>query len=157
MTDAIRVHSCGYHCQNPACIKEQRDELLRRVEALRSAVTALHCDRDAAIREIDSLKAELAATQQAVQREPWQPIESAPKDGTWVLLCGGITDEDDCGGVTVHRPVVAFYGESFYEDGWWFSYWDSDWRTDYNGPTHWMRLPAPPKEQPCADAIRSGE
>jgi len=21
------IHSCGYHCQNPACIKAQRDEL----------------------------------------------------------------------------------------------------------------------------------
>jgi hypothetical protein len=24
------IHSCGYHCQNPACIKAQRDELVDR-------------------------------------------------------------------------------------------------------------------------------
>jgi pyrimidine deaminase RibD-like protein len=24
------IHSCGYHCQNPACIKAQRDELVNK-------------------------------------------------------------------------------------------------------------------------------
>jgi hypothetical protein len=27
------IHSCGYHCQIPACIKAQRDELVRKYVA----------------------------------------------------------------------------------------------------------------------------
>ena len=28
MTDSI--HSCGYHCERPNCVKRQRDELVRK-------------------------------------------------------------------------------------------------------------------------------
>ena len=57
----------------------------------------------------------------------WQPIETAPKDGTHIILTG-----DD---------IVA-------EDYW------MKWRVDdteswahfqYVKPTHWMPLPTPPK------------
>ena len=27
------IHSCGWHCNNPACIKSQRDEMRGRLEA----------------------------------------------------------------------------------------------------------------------------
>ena len=89
----------------------------------------------------------------------WQPIETAPKDGTWVLLIGGKTDEDDGSykkaRVNKARPVVAFYVEGrIYWDGpnliyqdepyWAFSFWNGDWRSGYDNPTHWMPLPTPP-------------
>jgi hypothetical protein len=56
----------------------------------------------------------------------WQPIETAPQDGTWVL---------------VFRPR-----------GMWnkirIGYFDGQWRTpermDPIRPTHWMPLPEPP-------------
>ena len=61
----------------------------------------------------------------------WQPIETAPKDGTWILLY----DEQD---------VI--------EVGWWESFdcpgggamigWCVDRVTH---PTHWMPLPEPPE------------
>ena len=86
----------------------------------------------------------------------WQPIETSPKDGTWVLLYGGETTEDDyCdAGVFKSRPVVGKYSEE-YDDileasigSWDICYWDGDWRTGYAKPTHWMPLPAaPPKEK----------
>jgi len=37
------IHSCGYHCQNPACIKAQRDELVEKfVKDSFSLTNALH-------------------------------------------------------------------------------------------------------------------
>lgn len=66
----------------------------------------------------------------------WQPIESAPKDGTKVDLW-------------------TFNGERWC-DCWWHKgqeAWASDWSCQsergfvirYGQPTHWMPLPAPPE------------
>ena len=81
----------------------------------------------------------------------WQPIETAPKDGTWILLCGGRTDEDFYlrdEPEAQSRIVSAFWllspcGD---EDGeeWSVGFWDGSWRTGYENPTHWMPLPPPP-------------
>lgn len=83
----------------------------------------------------------------------WQPIETAPRDGTWVLLCGGQTTEDDYNdeGVRKLRPVVAFWEAPRWdgdEGHWNFCYWDGDWGTGYDSPTHWMLLPPMPAKAP---------
>jgi len=76
----------------------------------------------------------------------WQPIETAPKDGTWVILGGGKTTEEPMGDdkVDVKRPVVAFWNENSWK-GWEFCYWDGAWREGYENPTHWMSLTTPPE------------
>jgi hypothetical protein len=68
----------------------------------------------------------------------WQPIETAPKDGTVVLLF--VPGDDDCR-----------------EDCWITASWDGlmggVWMDNARGewwgfgPSHWMPLPPPPKEQ----------
>lgn len=58
---------------------------------------------------------------------PWQPIETAPKDGTWVLLY------DVC-----DYMVVAVWDY----DGW----YDLAEDTAHYHPTHWMPLPPKPKQ-----------
>jgi len=72
----------------------------------------------------------------------WQPIETAPKDGTELLLFGAFAwngyDDQTMTGSTVGR-------------------WDSDERAwvasnanpyvDYGEPTHWMPLPDHPTEE----------
>lgn len=64
--------------------------------------------------------------------DAWKPIDTAPKDGTVILLG--------------HSEAVF--------DGWWDTY-DNAWVDgETNGygdlrsydPTHWQPLPAPPKE-----------
>lgn len=58
----------------------------------------------------------------------WQPIETAPKDGTDIFVAGG-----------KFKPMVAFW----FRDGW-VNVWTFEDRTAPN-PTHWMPLPEPPK------------
>ncbi len=65
----------------------------------------------------------------------WQPIDTAPKDGTWVLLTGGHAAEP------TGPCVVGFWDR----DDWAYAHWDGSWYSIYEAPTHWMPLPEPPK------------
>lgn len=78
----------------------------------------------------------------------WKPIKTAPRDGSWVLLVGGNCDGD--AGDNDRRPVVAQWTN--YRNGrtgralgrWQFAWYESGYFGTYDGPTHWMPLPAPP-------------
>lgn len=72
----------------------------------------------------------------------WQPIETAPTDGTPILVADATSveegvwqpeteDETECGGSVV---VPGF------DAGW----WGSEWQPGAKQPTHWMRMPKPP-------------
>ncbi|OAK58468.1 hypothetical protein A3K88_21705 [Pseudomonas putida] len=91
----------------------------------------------------------------------WQPIASAPLDGTEVLLASvgqtfdgvPIPDRVTMGHYTVGDELLKHVGDCGgvcrcpeYEDiePFWMS-WDGGF-TDENPPTHWMPLPAPPTE-----------
>jgi len=69
----------------------------------------------------------------------WEPIETAPKDGTQVLVCGGIEHGSMGSGDTpLTRPCVA----EWYDDGessTWFK--SDDCYSTAVSPTHWMNLP----------------
>lgn len=69
----------------------------------------------------------------------WQPIETAPKDGTVVLLAGPEFE---------HGCVIAFWsdpsvGDTTEEDAGWYES-ESDSHRLFGTPTHWMPLPATP-------------
>jgi hypothetical protein len=70
----------------------------------------------------------------------WRDIESAPKDGTAVLMTG----------------IIPVTNQKWVNQGWWdedengFYDW-GECESDYHGngkqsPTHWMPLPTPPSE-----------
>lgn len=86
----------------------------------------------------------------------WQPIDTAPKDGRWVLLRGGF----DSGwyGPDVKHPVVAAFWEPLpnqelvcdgddpskdvWIDGHWrYAWWEGGWRSKWAKPAEWMELP----------------
>lgn len=77
----------------------------------------------------------------------WQPIETAPKDGTyfdaWFVLENG------------HGCRFANCSYHYYSDGWRIIGRPSvGWKA-----THWMPLPSPPDETPglAGDAVRQDE
>ena len=66
----------------------------------------------------------------------WQPIETAPKDSTIVLLYGLCVDWASAG------VTMGYFNEDYG--------WRSQETDGYNDPfllqpTHWMPLPEPPK------------
>jgi hypothetical protein len=71
----------------------------------------------------------------------WQPIEAAPQDGSWVLLTGGKIDYGWDGDDGMPSMVVGQWACK----GWQFAWYDSGYYGEYEGPTHWMPLPEPPK------------
>lgn len=64
----------------------------------------------------------------------WQPIETAPKDGT-VFIAFEAGDAYRCNWLEQHD------GEGHFSAGWWDHVNDS-----FENPTHWMPLPTPPQE-----------
>ncbi len=74
----------------------------------------------------------------------WQPIETAPKDGTWILLCGGRIEYGWCQEDEKPSAVVAQYAGLSKNPVWQFAWYDSGYYGKYIEPTHWMPLPKPP-------------
>lgn len=69
----------------------------------------------------------------------WQPIETAPKDGTAILIWDTYVHD-------LSMPVVGSWVENTdYGGEFEWEHWKSG-GVLYN-PTHWMPLPTPPKEQ----------
>jgi len=64
----------------------------------------------------------------------WQPIETAPKDGTEIIVWWP----------EIGHPYITkwtrFINGNLYRDGWHCGIWEVE------RPTHWMPLPKPPKE-----------
>lgn len=73
----------------------------------------------------------------------WQPIETAPRDGSDVLLTDGVNIEN------------CYYNKEYKcSEGWWVVSCSDNWGfacVHEAQPTHWMPLPKPPKEVENAD------
>jgi hypothetical protein len=77
----------------------------------------------------------------------WQPIDTAPNDGTWILLYGGNCGEDeyDGGSRIVSAQWTRFLnGQKMVKGHWQFAWFDGGYYGEYKNPTHWMPLPAGP-------------
>lgn len=68
----------------------------------------------------------------------WQPIETAPKDGTRILAIVAGRHPDT--GEPFIPDVVEWDGGRWFSENWW------DDNALYS-PTHWMPLPNPPKQE----------
>jgi hypothetical protein len=74
----------------------------------------------------------------------WQPIETAPRDGTEILVFGGEWEGEATGKtaeVEDERHIVGWDGETW-------KIADTDYYIAWiNNPTHWMPLPTRPEVQ----------
>lgn len=70
----------------------------------------------------------------------WQPIETAPKDGTWVLVYGDGTDDE----AEDRKVAVAQYVNYFDDFRWQFAWYDGGYYGRFKNPTHWAPLPEAP-------------
>jgi hypothetical protein len=78
----------------------------------------------------------------------WQPIETAPKDGTEVLVwCPSAALVPLAMHFSSEEYFAREYGDPDYmEAGWYLSYSYPDGLPECTWePTHWMPLPEPPK------------
>lgn len=74
--------------------------------------------------------------------EGWRPIETAPKDGTWVQ---GLYPDDPWAPVwTVRCQEWRYDGDS--GENWYGDHHSSDTATDRDRPTAWLPLPTPPED-----------
>jgi hypothetical protein len=93
------------------------------------------------IAEVRRLRAEATAAEtHGAEREAWQPIETAPKEGTHIVLLGTLWNDPN----QTLRACVSWYcndrkDSPAYCLGWFFS--APGYSNGFN-PTHWMRLPA---------------
>lgn len=76
----------------------------------------------------------------------WQPIETAPKDGTvFIAGYGG----GEYLSYTYEAYTVPCRGHEWLENVSWYDLSDCDRDGDYSSPyppfTHWMPLPSPPE------------
>ena len=110
--------------------------LQQALEALQSAQGAklsdgTYLDKDCKITMAITALREAIAQGAVVQQ--WQTMDSAPKDGTSVLVNVGI-------GISIGEYLKGFHS---WNDGAW---WIEGGQTT-GVPTHWQPLPAAPKEQ----------
>lgn len=88
----------------------------------------------------------------------WQPIETAPKDGTEILVTWQRFNKEDPRELLAPEVTIAYWtglwgpgSETWHGRG--PTRWDGNWEAAElthrmfaaAGPTHWMPLPEPPK------------
>lgn len=93
---------------------------------------------------VDTIDAIISALNSAGLSPPeWRPIETAPKDGTRVLLAKFV-------GHPVH-PTALWWATLGHWSAKWNNWNDNVEPAGLAGPTHWMPLPAP-ASQPTGEA-----
>jgi len=141
-------HPPSRHCMCPACEPSFRDESDEpktepdelRICAMRVLIawdgTVLPKSHDGLMQErMEDLRKVLAEQQQPTPvalTDAWQAIQTAPKDGTKIVLARG------------NAAHAGRWAESQYNGMWWMA---GDYVAAFsriNPPTHWIPLPAPP-------------
>ena len=82
--------------------------------------------------------AELHQLESRLDAVQWQPIETAPKDGTTIIAYGM---SRPCSGIMPQAKPEEFLRTIAYRHG----NWQAGWVNAIPVPTHWMPLPEPPQ------------
>lgn len=118
---------------------ERATTLLRAIAA---GFVGLHTGQQAGHAALDALA--LSEARKALKGQGWQPIETAPKDGTRVFVYGWQY------GVSLLGVGYWFQSRTIKELGGWICHTLPEQVVSgtFTDPTHWMPLPAPPTEEP---------
>lgn len=124
------------------------DQINALPDAQRKYIHALEteCDHAGTIRENFQLRQENESLRSECARlaRDWRPIETAPKDGTQIMVCGGTyhysgdTFPDEC-------PLmgVATVGYDQTRENWKGEQGEQYDEFYWHKPTHWVPLPTP--------------
>jgi hypothetical protein len=74
----------------------------------------------------------------------WQPIQTAPMDGSYVLVCGETNDEHEDRDIAVARYVERESNKG--KGDWYFAWYDGGQYGQIFNVTHWMPTPNPPQK-----------
>lgn len=124
----------------PTCENDWRD-MLNEWAARIEAATALHPDALQDGRLSKSTHKRIAALEGAAQDDGWQPIDSAPRDGTRILALLRWTYSNGMEGET--QDVIYWYGGGLF----WVAPTPMNYVQGFDDgvePTHWRPLPAAP-------------
>jgi len=141
------IHTCSKGCNKPGCNRGLRDTIEEQdaqIEALKqdlleqtAAVRHLRMERVHDLNHIGSQQEELADLRSQFANSEWQPIETAPKDGS--LIIGWSDDFTD----PVRATWTCLHQWDDPKDVFGWVEVDGDWSTSVK-MTHWMPLPKPP-------------
>lgn len=135
-----------------AALDEYTGTLERELAETLAAIGAVVDERDKLRRELSAATARLSALQSekeaAVLAESWQPIDTAPKDGTLVQLLIYPDEERCCPLEDSAEPTRTVGHNNFTNDGedvWLFAGWN--WEQDHytqgeGNPCMWRSMPA---------------
>ena len=90
------------------------------------------CDGTCIRADCESAISELQGATREIQ---WLPIESAPEDGTQLLLWARPNKRTDA----AYAPWIGSYVGGGFTEG-----WEADDSGRWLAPTHWQHLPGPP-------------
>jgi hypothetical protein len=114
------------HIPDPGKMVSARDEAVER------ALMAAWCNPIEGVTDEDAFLTALAAAGHVIEQD-WQPIATAPRDGTEVLVYARVLHPEKWG---VHlEPMVC--AASYHPDAGWCV-------CEIRDATHWRPLPAPP-------------
>lgn len=136
LTTLLKISACPAESHEP---EEGDTETIKR---FRQICKWMH-DQD---KELTAAKAELEATKGELARYQWQPIETAPKDGSHILVIrvrNDVAGYGYWGDEWVYASTVAHYlGGEF-----WPSWGHANMLTQATLATHWMPLPPAPNAE----------
>ena len=129
-------------------IAAEYEALRRENEELQAKVNALEMSKIAADTIIDCQKIVMDREQAKLDNVKWQPIETAPKDGTHILAWNYESR-------FYLPPYICWFGQDMNEPDEnkreWLTGDGDGWSTGYYytpcKPTHWMPLPDAPEQR----------
>lgn len=123
------------------------DELLKDAEEIRKRTVHArdHREVERLLHDAGELIAELSAK---LREREWQPIETAPKDGTKIIGTADFIDSYCVAHEIVNSiNIPRWFQYGYWGEGKWKLILNDEYYPEYHLPTHWKPLPTPPKKE----------